>query len=477
MKKDELTRASRRRATIIVTISTSFLTTFTASSVNLAVPAVSAQFHSNAAMIGWIITGYMLASTAFSAPFGRIADLTGRKRVLVTGILIFSLFSGACSLAWSVGSMTALRIAQGIGGAMIFSTNIAILVDTFPPEMRGKVLGYSVASTYTGLTAGPVLGGLLNHYLGWHSIFLITGALGLAVFFLALFNLPSKKPAAAESRPVRGLYDAPGMILYVGMVLCVMYGFSALTELFIARFLIPAGFVLGVFFVRRERRAASPIIEVRLFASNLSFSLSNLATLLNYGATSAIGYFMSVYLQVALGMSSQNAGLLLISQPLIMAILSPYAGRLSDRVSPFKLASLGMGLCAAGLLLLSFISVAYPLPLIIVGLVIVGVGFGFFSSPNTNAIMSLVPRSDYGVTSSIIATMRGMGHTTSMAVVTLVVSAHLGTASFAGAPPALLIATMRTGFIIFTVVCAVGVFCSMSGKRPWLRKNKENQGN
>jgi MFS family permease len=403
----------------------------------------------------------MLASTSLSVPFGRIADLTGRKRILVTGILLFSLFSGACSLAWSVESMTALRIAQGAGGALIFSTNIAILVDAFPPEMRGKVLGYSVAATYTGLSAGPVLGGLLNHYFGWHSIFISTAALGFAVFIIALGNLPSVKPAAAVTGPSRGRYDVPGMCLYVSMILALMYGFSALTENFIAKFLIPAGLALGVFFVVRERRIASPIVEVRLFASNLSFSLSNLATLLNYGATFAIGYFMSIHLQVSMGMSSRNAGLVLISQPLIMALLSPYAGRLSDRISPFKLASVGMGLCAAGLLLFSFISADFSLPLIIAGLIVVGVGFGLFSSPNTNAIMSCVPRSDYGVTSSIIATMRGMGHTSSMAVVTLVVSAHMGAASFAEAPPALLMATMRTGFIVFTIICAVGVFCSL----------------
>jgi predicted MFS family arabinose efflux permease len=357
--------------------------------------------------------------------------------------------------------MTALRIAQGMGGALIFSTNIAILVDAFPPQMRGKVLGYSVAATYTGLSAGPVLGGLLNHYFGWHSIFAVTAVLGFAVFILALISLPSAGPGTAAAGTVRGRYDVPGMCLYVGMILSLMYGFSALTENFIAKFLIPAGLIIGVFFVMRERRAASPIVEIRLFASNLSFSLSNLATLLNYGATFAIGYFMSIHLQVSMGMSSGNAGLVLISQPLIMALLSPYAGRLSDRISPFRLASLGMGLCAAGLLLFSFISEDFPLPLIIAGLIVVGVGFGFFSSPNTNAIMSCVHRSDYGVTSSIISTMRGMGHTSSMAIVTLVVSAHMGAASFAEASPALLMATMRTGFIVFTIICAVGVFCSL----------------
>jgi predicted MFS family arabinose efflux permease len=186
---------------------------------------------------------------------------------------------------------------------------------------------------------------------------------------------------------------------------------------------------------------------------------------MNYGSTFALGYFMSIYLQMVKGLDSQISGLLLISQPAIMALLSPYAGRLSDRVSPFKLASSGMAVCALGLFSFTFLSPAYPLPLIVANLLVVGIGFAFFSSPNTNAVMSCVQPKDYGVASSIQSTMRNIGHTFGMSAVTLIVAANMGAASFAEASAALLIRTMRTGFTVFTIVCVVGVFFSLQRKK------------
>ncbi len=189
-----------------------------------------------------------------------------------------------------------------------------------------------------------------------------------------------------------------------------------------------------------------------------------MAALLNYGATFAISYLMSIYLQVVMGYSSQASGLILIVQPVLMAVLSPYAGRLSDRVSPFKLASFGMALCAAGVLIFAFVGLHTPLWVILAALVVTGIGFAFFSSPNTNAIMACVEQKDYGVASSILATMRSIGHTTSMVVVTLIVSRYMGSKALADAEPQLLIKTMHTAFWIFTVICAVGVFISLKRK-------------
>jgi MFS family permease len=166
-----------------------------------------------------------------------------------------------------------------------------------------------------------------------------------------------------------------------------------------------------------------------------------------------------------MGFGSQISGLILISQPLMMAILSPYAGRLSDRVSPFKLASFGMGLCALGLFSFIFISENYPLPLVIVNLMVVGVGFAFFSSPNTNAVMACVEKKDYGVASSILATMRSVGHSTSMAIVTFIVAQQMGNITLAEAKPAQLVATMHIAFILFTCVCALGIFISLKRKQ------------
>ncbi len=458
-KKDE-TR-SIQVSTIFVVIITAFITTFTGSALNLSIPSMGTEFHASASSVGWIVTGYILAAAVLSVPFGRLADLTGRKRILVSGILIFALCSGVAAFAQSMAILLLFRVIQGIGAAMIFSTNIAVLISAFSPDKRGKVLGYSVASTYIGLSAGPVVGGVLNHYLGWRSIFVLTFAISTIVFVAAVKKLPPSK-AECQGQGV----DFVGNLLYVLMITLIMFGLSTISTLFYAKYLVIAGVILFVLFVLHELKTQYPIVEVRLFANNIGYSFSNLAALMNYGATFALGYLLSIYLQVVMGYDSQIAGLILISQPLMMAILSPYAGRLSDRISPFKLASFGMGLCALGLFSFIFISENYPFPLIIVNLLVVGVGFAFFSSPNTNAVMACVEKKDYGVASSILSTMRSIGHSASMAIVTFIVARQMGNVTLAEAEPKLLVETMHLSFLVFTCVCAVGIFISLKRKYP-----------
>lgn len=451
---------SIQRSTIFVVIITSFITTFTGSALNLSIPSMGNEFHASATAVGWIVTGYILAAAVLSVPFGRLADRTGRKRVLVTGILIFALCSGGAALAESMTVLLLFRVLQGVGAAMIFSTNMAVLISAFSPEKRGKVLGYSIASTYIGLSAGPVVGGFLNHYFGWRSIFILTFVISGVVCYTAMRKLPAGK--VDHEKP--GL-DLVGNILYILMLTLIMFGLSTVSTLVYSKYLILAGIILFAIFIIHELRAKSPIIEVRLFAHNIGYAFSNLAALMNYGATFALSYLLSIYLQVVMDYSSEVSGLILISQPLMMALLSPYAGRLSDRVSPFKLASFGMGLCALGLFSFIFISENYPFPLIIANLLVVGVGFAFFSSPNTNAVMACVEKKDYSVASSILATMRTIGHSASMAVVTFIVAHRMGDITLGDAEPALLVDTMQISFLIFTCVCGAGIFISLKRKR------------
>lgn len=456
-----------QKTTIFVVITTAFITTFTGSALNLSIPDMGQHFHVSASTVGWLITAYMLTVAALSVPFGRIADLTCRKRILVLGILIFSLSSAGAVFGISMWMLVLLRIIQGLGGAMIFSTNTAVLISAFPGKDRGKVLGYSIASTYVGLSAGPVVGGFLNHQLGWRSIFALTAVIGFIVLIIAWRKLPR---AECENRG--SSYDISGSLLYVAMIVLTMYGLSELKVQMLPIAMLVCGLVLGVIFVCRELKAKDPVIQVRIFKENIAYSFSNLAALFNYGATFAIGYLMSIYLQVVMGFSSQTAGLILIVQPGLMAVLSPYAGRLSDRVSPFKLASFGMGLCAAGVLICGFVGLHTPLWVVIAALFVTGVGFAFFSSPNTNAVMACVEQQDYGVASSILATMRSIGHTASMVIVTVIVGRYMGDKALADAEPELLIKTMHTAFFIFTGICAAGVFISLKrkGSKP-LEKN------
>lgn len=448
-------------STIFVVIITAFITTFTGSALNLSIPSMGTEFHASVSSVGWIVNGYILASAVLSVPFGRLADLTGRKRILITGILIFALCSVGAAFSLSMPVLLLFRVLQGIGAAMIFSTNIAVLISAFPPAKRGKVLGYSVASTYIGLSVGPVAGGVLNHYLGWRSIFILTFLISITVFVTAVKKLPASS-AECQGQSV----DLLGNLLYILMLTLIMFGLSTVSTVSYAKYLVIAGVVLFVLFVLHELRTKYPIVEVRLFAHNIGYSFSNLAALMNYGATFALGYLLSIYLQVVKGCDSQLAGLILISQPLMMAILSPYAGRLSDRISSFKLASFGMALCALGLFSFIFISEQYPFPLIIANLIVVGVGFAFFSSPNTNAVMACVEKKDYGVASSILSTMRSIGHSASMAVVTFIVARQMGNVTLGDAEPGLLVETMHISFFVFTCVCAVGIFISLKRKTP-----------
>ncbi|QIB70704.1 MFS transporter [Aminipila butyrica] len=449
----------KQRATLIVVVVTAFITTFTGSALNLSVPDIGSEFQVSAQLVGWTVTAYMLASAAFSVPFGRIADITSRKKVLVMGILVFALCSLAAAFAWNIQIILALRAVQGFGAAMIFSTNIAVLISAFPETDRGKVLGYSTASTYIGLSAGPVLGGLFNHYFGWRSIFILTFAVSAVVFVIAAKGLPK-----AEKKEEKVDYDLLGNLLYITMIVCVLYGLSAFSASVLAKILLPVGLGSALLFGRHEWRVRQPIVELRLFAHNLSYTLSNMAALMNYGATFAISYLLSIYLQVVMGYSSQTAGLILVAQPVVMAVLSPYTGRLSDRISPFKLASFGMGLCACCLLFFSFLSESFPLWTILAALVVAGVGVAFFSSPNTNAVMACVDKKDYSVASSLLATMRTIGHTSSMAIVTFVVGINMGATALAEAQPQVLIKTMHISFMIFTGICAIGVFFSLKRK-------------
>ncbi len=444
------------RMALLIAIMTSFAGTFAASAINISIPAVSAEFGSNAVLTGWIITGFLLGNAVFSVPFGRVADLTGRKRVLAVGVAIFAATSLACAFADSMWVLIVMRIVQGVGAAMLFSTNIAIMVDTYPPQKRGKALGIVIATAYIGLSVGPTLGGILINYLGWRSIYIVMMVISFIALILLLLKLPDdSRKLVAES------FDALGSLMYIAAITLVFIGLSMWAGHYWVIALIPAGFLIGVVFVRHELKRENPVLDVRLLASNKNYAFSNLAALLNYAFDAGLIYYLSIYLQLVKGLNPMISGAIMMGQPLFQAIISPYAGKLSDRVSPFKVATAGMVICAVGLFCFCFISAHSPLAYVIAVLIVIGTGFGVFSSPNSNAIMSCVEPQDYGAATSLQGTMRTLGQTASLSIVTSILTAHIGDTVLANAPVSALIMSMRTGFIVFTVLCIIGVFFSM----------------
>jgi EmrB/QacA subfamily drug resistance transporter len=446
---------NKSTALLIATLS-SFLTPFMGSSMNIALPSIGNELAMDAVLLSWVATSYLLAAAMFLVPFGKIADIQGRKKIFAYGILVYTLASLLCALSTSSILLIGCRILQGIGSAMIFSTGVAILTSVFPIGERGRVLGINVAATYTGLSVGPVLGGFLTQYFGWRSIFLVNVPLGLVIIPLVVWRLKGEW-AEAQGED----FDFIGSAIYGLSLVIVMYGFSLVPAL-PGAWLILLG-VLGILaFVRWEVRARSPVLNMNLFRNNTVFAFSNLAALINYSATSAIGFLLSLYLQYVKALSPQDAGLVLVSQPVMMAIFSPLAGRLSDRIEPRVVASTGMALSTAGLLPFVFLNERTSFGFIVASLVLLGFGFALFSSPNTNAVMSSVEHRFYGVASATLGTMRLTGQMLSMGIAMLLLAIYVGKVQITPEYYALFLTSLQAAIAVFAVLCFVGIFASLA---------------
>jgi len=465
----EKTNVAQERAALIAVMATSFMVPFIASAINLALPSLGAEFHCSALLLSWVVTSYILASAAFLLPFGRLADIIGRRKVFIAGVSLFSLFSLLCGLSGSVYFLIVCRSLQGIASAMVFGTAMAILSSVYPPHRRGKVLGFSVASTYTGLSLGPVLGGWMNHNMGWRSIFYLIAVLSLMVPIYAKARLKGEWAGAEGEK-----FDLAGSFLYVLGLVAFLYGMSSIASSVWSRYITILGLALIILFVRYELGQIHPLIEMRLFVQNIGFALSNLAAMINYSATFALTFLMSLFLQLILGYSSQAAGMVLLSQPLVMALFSPLAGTLSDRMEPRLVATTGMALSAFGLLGFVLLSANTPVGLIVANLALIGLGFALFSSPNTNAVMATVPPRLYGIASSTLGTMRLVGQALSMALVTLLMAIYIGNAKLSDIHPDVLMKSIHTAFILFALLCFMGVFASMA--RGKINENRKQTG-
>jgi EmrB/QacA subfamily drug resistance transporter len=453
-----------RRTVLFVSTAAAFLTPFMGSSLNIALPTIGREFSMTAVALGWVATSYLLAAAIGLVPFGRIADMTGRAAIFTWGSLVYASASALSTVAGSAAFLLITRALQGLGGAMVMSTGVAILTSAYPPGDRGRVLGINVSSTYLGLSLGPVLGGFLTQNLGWRSIFWLNAICGLTVFVLAVTKLRDE-----NHEPQKERFDIPGAIL-LGLALTgIMLGLSRLPKP-AGVGLLAGGLVCLAGFIRVERSSPAPLLDIALFSSNAVFAFSNLAALINYSATAAVGFLLSLYLQEVKGLSPQKAGLVLIAQPVMMALFSPLAGRLSDRIEPRYLASAGMGLSVLGLGLLAVVGSPTAVPLVSAVLVVLGLGFALFSSPNTNAVMSSVGRNRYGIASATLGTMRFTGQMLSMGAAMLIFALFLGRARITPETAPRFVSAQRTAFIFFAALCLAGVFASL--KRGHLRNGE-----
>jgi EmrB/QacA subfamily drug resistance transporter len=441
---------------LFATTLSSFLTPFMGSGVNVALPVMARELSMTALTLSWVASSFILAAAVTLVPLGRLADIYGRKKIFLYGALVFTGASFLCTWSETSTFLIFVRAIQGVGGAMLFSTGTAMLISAYSPRERGKILGINIAAVYIGLTIGPFIGGLLTEHLGWRYIFLFTSLLGIVVILLIAFMVKEEWKGAEEEG-----FDFRGSLLYGLALLAIMYGFSLLPELRAAG-IIGLGVICFVFFIRRQMSAPYPLLNIRLFLDNKVFAFSNLAALINYCATFAVTFLLSLYLQHIKALTPSQAGIILIAEPAVQALFSPLAGRLSDRFEPRIIASLGMALNVLGLIPLIFIRFDTGIHYIVLCLIVLGVGFALFSSPNVNATMSAVENKYFGIASATLSTMRLVGQMFSMGITMLVFALILGDLPLARAGNPLLLQSMQIIFLILVILCCAGIVASLA---------------
>ncbi|HOK25257.1 MAG TPA: MFS transporter [Bacteroidales bacterium] len=456
---------SLQKSVLLVATFASFLNPFLGSAINLALPAIEKDLNTNAVELGWIASSFILTSAIFLLPMGKLADIRGRIKIFRAGIFLFTLSTFFIIFCRDFHSLIIMRIFQGLSGAMFFGTSLAIITSVFPPGERGKAMGINITAVYLGLSAGPIIGGFLTKEFGWRSIFIFLVPIGIIAQILISRKIKTDWAEASGEK-----FDWKGSILYGISLALFMYGFSKLPS-FCSWICLSSGILVGIVFILFEKSVNYPVFDIKLFLHNRVLTFSGIAALIHYAATSAIGFFMSLYLQYIQNLDARSAGFIMIAQPLAMMILSPAAGKLSDRKNPGVIASIGMAITAISLVSLCFLRDNTPLFLIIILLGITGTGFAFFSSPNSNAIMSSVEKKYLGVASATVGTMRMIGQMTSMGIAMMLLALFIGKQQILPSTYKGLMAGMRTGFMIFSVLSIIGIFASLARNKSLNRKS------
>lgn len=443
-----------RNSALLVVALGSFLIPFMGSSLSIALPLIQKDLSVNIILLGWIPTVFVLANAAFLLPFGRLADIYGRKKIFTYGVVIYTVASLFAALSPSGIFLIAGSFLQGWGCSLIFATGVALLSSVYPPNRRGEALGFFVTAVFIGLFLGPLLGGFLAQNLGWRSIFLFNVPFGLLLLSLILWRLKGEWVGAKGET-----FDFKGSAIYVPSLIAVLYGFSAFQSN-IGRIIFLLGIIGVVAFIFEETRALNPIIKLKELRRKLS-AFSALTLLLVNISTTAIWTLLSLYLQELLALGPQMTALILAVEPLMVALISPPVGRLSDRVDNHIFSAAGMAVITVGLLILSMLNPSTSLWIVITGLILVGIGIALFSPPTTNIFMGSMRRENYGMASATLSTMIYAGQTFSLGILIFIFANFLGNVQIASSNFPSFLLSLKTAFMLFAILSGVGVFIAL----------------
>lgn len=460
---------------LFATTTSSFLVPFMSSAVNIAAPDIARKFNLVAENLNLVITIFLLFSAAFILPMGKLSDTFDRTKIFITGLISFTISTLMCAIAPNILVLFIFRALQGFFAAFVFVTSIAILIENHLPKIRGRLLGINTATVYLGTSIGPFLGGILVRLFGYKSIFIFSFLVGFVASLVSLFLLKKEikvRQNTSLSESLKNL-DKTGTILSIAGLFLLIYGASTFELGKTSKVLFFSGFILLLLFVIFEVYNQNPLLDVKLFVKIPQFGFSNLAALINYSCTFSASYLLSLYLQIVKALPAQLVGSILIVQPISQVITSLISGRASEKIEPWKLATAGMILSTAGLFVFSLFSEKTHIAIVIINLIVMGVGFGLFSSPNTNVVMSCVPPSLYGAASSTISVMRVMGQAFSMAIVSFIFSLYLKGAKLSYENYFMILKSMKISFFVFAALSIVGIVASMKRGNLYTKENEK----
>ncbi|MCK9151209.1 MFS transporter [Methanobacterium alcaliphilum] len=437
------------RYVLAVVILGAFLIPFMGAALNVSLPSIGNEFLIDLVWLSWIPTAFILANAAFILPFGRLGDIYGRKKIFTSGVIIFALASLMAALSPSGILLIISSFLQGLGCSMIFATGVAILSSVFPVETHGQSFGIYIAAVYAGLLAGPILGGFLTQTFGWRSIFLFNIPLCIAILSLIVLKLNQDWSGSYKEN-----FDIKGTLIYIPSISILLYGFTNVFQWY-GQLMIGLGILFLILFIIIEYKTFNPLINPRIFKKIVP-GISSLTTILMITSTSAVWTLISLYLQYIQTLSPLIVGIILSIQPLIVAIFSPFTGKLSDNINGAYLVLIGMILISMGLFLGIFIELNTPLIAIVMLAVLLGLGNALFSSPNTNIFMGSVDKKFYGSSSAVLSTIIFTGQLLSLGILILIFTGTLGGLEVVPSQYGTFIISLKDTFTIFTALSIIG---------------------
>lgn len=441
---------------IIISFIASFIAAFISAAPAVALPQLAKEFNLNNIMQNWVINIFLFTVAITAVPLGKFSGKNGIKKTLNLGLIIFLIGTIITTFANSYITLLIFRAIQAIGTAMIYNTQTSIVVLAVEEKNRGKALGIIISGVYIGLAIAPFISGILTYNFGWRTIFYFTIPFTLIALFLSLSKVKDEWNMYENET-----YDKIGSILYIIGIFFFIYGFTILNQIKGILFTI-IGIIFLFVFVITDLKVKDPIFNLKLF-KNKRFSSSNIASLISYIATFVVTYILNYHFQYILNLNSQTTGILLVITPVIMAIISPFSGKFSDKIDSQKLAAIGMSFVTIALFILIFLNKSTPLWIIFIAMILQGLGYGIFSSPNTNMIMSSVPPEETPSASVSITVMRVIGQTMSLAMLTIIFAIIMGDVPIIPKYFNLLTESSQIACIISTILCFIAVIISLIG--------------